>query len=59
MILKNTYIWFEEYDIGYVCTQYMRFEKYDVSTRMNGNGWMLMDGRGQTHDTIQTDVDEH
>jgi hypothetical protein len=45
VILKNTYIWFEEYNIRYVCIAYIRFEEYDASTEMNGDGWMLVDGR--------------
>jgi hypothetical protein len=45
VILKNTYIWFEEYNIRYVCIAYIRFEEYDASTGINGNGWMLVDGR--------------
>jgi hypothetical protein len=48
MILKNMYIWFEEYGIRYVCTYYIWFEKYGASTGMNNDRWMLMDGRGRT-----------
>jgi hypothetical protein len=44
MILKNTYIRFEKYDIEYVYTEYKQFEEYGASTRMNGDGQTLMDG---------------
>jgi hypothetical protein len=45
MILNNTYIWFEEYGIGYVCMQYIQFEKYGVSMGMNNDKQMLVDRR--------------
>jgi len=53
-ILKNTYIWFEEYGIEYICMQYVQFEKYNASMGMNGNGWMLVDERLWTEGTEQT-----
>ncbi len=59
MILKNMYIWFEEYGIRYICTQYIRFEEYDVLTGMNGDLCTLVDRRGWTDGTRWTNVDGH
>jgi len=42
---KKTYIWFEKYNIEYVCTQYIWFEEYCMSTGMNGNKQKGLDKR--------------
>lgn len=71
-MLNNIYIQFEECNIGYVCVQYIRFEKYGTSTGMNGDGrtlvherlwideyaWTSVDGRGQMDGTRWMDVDK-
>jgi hypothetical protein len=44
MILKNTYIQFEKYNIGCICTQYIRLEKYGTLMGMNGDEWTLVNG---------------
>ncbi len=41
-ILNNTYIWFEE---------------YGTSTKMNDEGWMWVDRRGQMDEIGQMNVD--
>jgi hypothetical protein len=46
-ILKNTYIQFEKYGIGYLCMQYIQFEEYNTLTRMSGNEQTSMDGKGR------------
>jgi Flp pilus assembly protein TadG len=33
---------------------YIRFEKYNMSTGMNGDGWKSVDGKGQTNGTWRT-----
>jgi hypothetical protein len=47
---------FEEYDIGYVCMQYIRIEEYDTSMGMNDDERMFVHGRGQTNKIGRMDV---
>jgi hypothetical protein len=59
-ILKNTYIQFEEYDIGYVCTQYIQLEKYGASMGMNDDERTSVDGCWWTEGAGWTKLnDEH
>jgi hypothetical protein len=58
MILKNMYIWFEEYGIRYVCTMYIQFEEYGASKGMNNDRQTLMDERGQTNGTGRVELGE-
>ncbi len=48
-ILKNMYIWFKEYDIGYMCMQYILFEEHCASIGMNGDKWTESYERNQTN----------
>jgi hypothetical protein len=43
------YIWFEEYDIGYICMQYILFEEHCASIGMNGDKWTKLYERNQTN----------
>jgi hypothetical protein len=52
------YIQFEKYNIGYVHTQYIRFEKYSASMGMNGNRWMSMDGHWRMEGAERTELNK-
>jgi hypothetical protein len=51
------YIWFEDYNIRYVCMQYIRFEEYDASMGMNSDRWTSMEERGRIDEIRWMDVD--
>jgi hypothetical protein len=55
------WIWFEKYNIGYVCTTYIQFEEYVMSARMTGDKRMSMDrvdGRQWTEGARQMESED-